>query len=67
MAAAVRGLVEHVIGASRWLNPAPNQEVQMEARVVPGGMAAVLLQRNPAALRTWLPVSCWGRKLEALE
>ena len=56
-----------MIGTCRWLNSAPEPEVRMETRAAPGGVAAVLLQRDPAAPRTWLPVSCWGRRLEALE
>ena len=65
--AAIHGLVEHIIAMCRWLNLAPDQKVRMRTRVALGGMALVLLQRDPAAPCTWLSVSCLGRKLEALE
>lgn len=43
------------------------EDVRMEVRVAPGGLAAVLLQRDPQAPRTWLPVGSWGRVLLATE
>ena len=64
---AVRGLVGQVMGTCRWMNPAMDEELRMEVRLSPGGLAAVVLQRDPQAPRRWLPVSCWGRTLEATE
>ena len=65
--AAVRGVVDSVVGTCRWMNPAMEEELRMEVRVAPGGLVAVVLQRDPAAPRRWLPVCCWGRTLEAAE
>jgi hypothetical protein len=39
----------------------------MESRVMPTGIAVILLQRNPEQRRRWLPVASWGRKLDAME
>ena len=56
-----------MIDSPRWLNAARDDELRMEARVTPAGLAVVLLQRHPERPREWAPVATWGRCLDALE
>jgi hypothetical protein len=39
----------------------------MESRVMPTGIAVILLQRNPEHRLRWLPVASWGRRLDTME
>ena len=66
-AAAVRLVLGRVLGSPKWLNPDLDEEVRVETRVSPEGIAALLLQRDPAAPRTWVPVGGWGRELLPME
>lgn len=66
-ARAVREIAQRVIDSPRWLNAARDDELRMEARVTPAGLAVVLLQRHPERPREWAPVATWGRCLDALE
>ena len=45
----------------------PEEEARMESRITTAGISVLLLQRDPAHKRRWLPVASWGRCLEALE
>ena len=65
--AAVREVLQRITSTPRWLNSDPAEELRMEARVRPTGIAVVLLQRNPERKLKWLPVASWGRCLDALE
>jgi hypothetical protein len=44
---AVRTAARQITESPRWLNHDPEEELRMETRVVPTGVAVVLLQRNP--------------------
>ena len=63
----IREVARLVIKAPRWLNADLSEELRMETRVSSRGIAALLLQRHPGKLRTWMPIASWGRCLEPLE
>ena len=64
---AVRTVAQQITNSPKWLNHKPEDELRMETRVMPTGIAVILLQRNPEHRRRWLPVASWGRRLEILE
>ena len=64
---AVRDTVSKVLSGVPWINFDAEAELRMELKVSPGGLAAVLLQRDPQHKRRWLPIASWGRTLETGE
>ncbi|MEM7496337.1 MAG: hypothetical protein AAF471_09680 [Myxococcota bacterium] len=56
-----------MVGTSRWMNIDPDKDLRLETRVLPAGMAAMVLQPNPDAKKQWLVVASWGRTIELLE
>ena len=64
---AVRTAARQITNSPRWLNHKPEDELRMETRVVPTGIAVILLQRNPEHRQQWLPVASWGRRLDIME
>lgn len=44
---AVHAAAQQITNSPRWLNHDPEEELRMETRVMPTGLAVVLLQRNP--------------------
>ena len=54
---AIRLATRLVIESPRWLNHDPEEELRMESRVMPTGIAVILLQRNPESHLCWLPVA----------
>ena len=57
---AVKKALHRITNGPRWLNFDPSSETRMETRLSPGGIAAILLQQNPASKREWLPLCSWG-------
>ena len=64
---AVRDTVARVLSDVPWISFDPEAELRMEVKVSPGGLAAVLVQRDPQHKRRWLPVASWGRTLTTLD
>ena len=64
---AVRLATRLIIESPRWLNHDPDEELRLESRVMPTGIAVILLQRNPESRLRWLPIASWGRRLDTME
>ena len=63
----VRMMANQVITMPRWLNMDLAEDLCVEAHVMPGSLAILLLQRHLDQQRMWCLVASWGQCLETME